>query len=125
MTRERVIVTAALIGLVIITVFLAYVSLTELGAAAIVGYQRTADERKIVVIIQTGLLTDVADREIKEDGATVRVTVHVRPHGNVPAIGIALPVLIQLQDRLGDRQVLDQKGASLKDLGMYQAPGSP
>ena len=123
MTRERLIVGAALVGLVALTVFLGYEGLNQGGVAKIVGYQHFGDERGIVVIVQLGSLQDIAEREIKEDASTVKVTVHIRrPSGAVLGYLIVVPVPVSLHDGLRDRRVLDQDGAPVRDLGVYQVP---
>jgi len=116
-------VGAAVLGLAVLTIALAYESLNQTGIARIVGYQHFGDDRGIVVIVSVGALQDIAEREVKEDGSTVKVTVHVRrPAGTVPAYLIVVPVPISLHEVLRDRRVLDQDGAPVEDLGVYQKP---
>jgi len=120
----RVIIAAVVAGLAILSAFLIYESVNTPRAAEIIGYQRTGDARKIVMIIATGLQTDVLDRKVDEDGRSVRVTVHVRPPaGPVDSIAIVLPVLITLREPLGDRAVLDDRGRPVEDRGAYELPG--
>ena len=122
----RLIVGAAIVGLVVLTLFLAYEGLSQGGVAKIVGYQHFGDEHGIVVIVQVGALQAIAEREIKEDASTVKVTVHTRrPNGAVPAYLIVVPVPVSLHDGLRDRRVLDQDGVPVKDLGVYELPGRP
>jgi len=44
--------------------------------------------------------------------------------GTYPAIAFYLPVVGSLKDALGDRRVLDASGNTVRDLGMYIAPGT-
>ncbi len=126
MTRTRVIGAAAVAGLAVLTVWLFMTSLNATGVASIVGYQHTGDPRKIVVIVALGRLDDIAERQIEEDATTVRVTVRKRSSaGTAPADLIFLPVTVALRDPLGDRTVLDDKGARVRDRGTYELPGQP
>jgi hypothetical protein len=122
-TRTRLIVGAAITGLVILTLVLAYESVNQSGVARIVGYQRYGDDRGIVVIISVGALQDIAERQVEESASSVKVTVHVRrPPGPVPAYLIVVPVPVSLHDGLRDRRVLDQDGVPVQDLGVYEKP---
>src|SRR5260370_22822444 len=126
MTRTRLIVGAALIGLVVLTVALLFEGLGAAGTAQIVGFQRTGDARKIVVVVGVGLLDELAEREVREDARSVTVIVHKRSAGgSAAAILIYLPVTVSLHDALGTRDVLDGGGTSARDLGTYELPGRP
>ena len=125
MTPARVIVGAAVAGLVVLTVALAYVALTQTGVTKIVGFQRFGDDRGLVVIVQFGAGMELAERQVEETAGSVKVTVHVRrSSGTGPAYVIVVPVPVSLHTILGDRRVLDQDGAPVEDLGVYQKPGS-
>jgi hypothetical protein len=123
-TRTRVIVGAAIIGLVVLTVVLAYESLNQTGVARIVGYQHFSDERGLVVIVELGAADELAERQVEEKADSVKVTVHVRrPTGAVvPLYLIVVPVPVSLHQVLGDRRVLAQDGTPVQDLGVYQKP---
>ncbi len=124
MTRERFVVGAAVIGLIVLTVGLFLSSLATVHTANINSFQRTADPTKIVVNIITGLGTDIAERTVREDATTVTVTVAVRQNpGTYPAIAFFLPVVVSLKDPLGDRTVLDAAGQPVRDAGIYSVPG--
>ena|SRR5438132_3373320 len=123
MTPTRVIVGAALVGLAVLTIALYFGGLGSSGTAQIVGYQRTGDPRRIVVIVALGRLDDIAERQVNEDDRTVRVTVRKRStSGTAQADLIAFPVTVTLAKALGERIVLDDKGATLRDFGDYQVP---
>jgi hypothetical protein len=123
MTRTRVIVGATIVGLVFLTIFLAYESLNQTAIARIVGFQHFGDDHGIVVIVAVGAGQDIAERDVEESATTVKVTVHVRrPSGTVPLYLIVLPVPVSLHQILGDRRVLDQEGTAVEDLGVYQKP---
>jgi hypothetical protein len=122
-TRSRLIVGAAIAGLVVLTLILFLESLNIAGTAQIVGYQTTADPRRIVVIVALGRLDDIAERQIQEDATSVRVTVRKRTtSGTAPSDLIVFPVTLTLRDALRDRTVLDEKGAPVPDRGMYLPP---
>ena len=129
MTRSRLIGAAVVIGLVFITAFLYFESVNASGRAQIVGYQHTADIRRIVVIVALGRLDDIAEREVQETSDAVRITVHKRTaSGSSTADLIVFPVTVTLRSPLGSRVVLDEKGAPVRDLGTYETPrpsGSP
>jgi hypothetical protein len=125
MTGQRFAVAAALVGLALLTVVLVLSSLATIHSAQIISFQRTGDARKIVVNIVTGLGTEIAERTVREDAQTVTVTVNMRQTpGTYPAIAFYLPVVVSLKDALGDRRVLDASGNTVRDLGMYIAPGT-
>jgi len=125
-TRERLIVGAALVGLVVLTVALLLEGLGAAGTAQIVGYQRTGDARKIVIVVAIGLADELAEREVREDARSVTVNVHKRSSGGtVPAVLTFLPVTISLHEALGTRDVLDSTGKQVRDLGTYELPGRP
>ena len=123
MTLTRLIVGAVIAGLAVLTIFLFFESLNVPGTAQIVGYQTTADPRRIVVIVALGRLDDIAERQIQEDATTVRVTVRKRTSsGTALADLIVFPVTLTLREALRDRTVLDDKGARVPDRGVYQPP---
>jgi hypothetical protein len=128
-TRSRLIGAAVVIGLAAITAFLYFESVTATGKAQIVGYQHTADIRRIVVIVALARLDDIAEREVQETSDAVRITVHKRTtSGTSTADLIVFPVTVTLRSPLGSRAVLDDKGAPVRDLGTYEMPrpsGSP
>lgn len=125
MTGQRFVVAAALVGLAILTVVLVLSSLATIHTTQISSFQRTGDPRKIVVNIVTGLGTEIAERTVREDAQSVTVTVNMRQSpGTYPAIAFYLPVVVSLKDPLGDRRVLDANGETVRDLGIYIAPGT-
>ena len=125
MTGQRFVVAASLVGMALLTVVLVLSSLSTIHSAQIISFQRTGDDRKIVVNIVTGLGTEIAERTVREDAQTVTVTVNMRQNpGTYPAIAIYLPVVVSLKDVLGDRRVLDANGNVVRDLGIYIAPGT-
>jgi hypothetical protein len=125
MTGQRFVVAAALVGLALLTVVLVLSSLATIHSAQIISFQRTGDPRKIVVNIVTGLGNEIAERTVREDAQTVTVTVNMRQSpGTYPAIAFYLPVVVSLKDALGDRRVLDASGNTVRDLGIYIAPGT-
>jgi regulator of protease activity HflC (stomatin/prohibitin superfamily) len=125
MTGQRFVVAAALVGLAVLTVVLVLSSFATIHSAQLISFQRTGDARKIVVNIVTGLGTEIAERTVREDAQTVTVTVNMRQSpGTYPAIAFYLPVVVSLKDALGDRRVLDASGNTVRDLGMYIAPGT-
>jgi len=122
-TRSRLIGAAVVIGLVLITGFLYFESLNASGRAQIVGYQHTADIRRIVVIVALARLDDIAEREVQETADVVRITVHKRTtSGSSTADLIVFPVTVTLRSPLGSRAVLDEKNAPVRDLGTYELP---
>lgn len=129
MTRSQLIGAAVVIGLAAITAFLYFESVTATGNAQIVGYQHTADVRRVVVVVALGRLDDIAEREVQETTDVVRITVHKRTtSGSATADLIFFPVTVTLRSPLGARAVLDEKGAPVRDLGTYEMPrpsGSP
>ena len=125
MTRI-VVVGASLVGLAFLTIVLAVGVLSQGRAAQIIGYQRTGDARRIVVVVGVGLADEIAERTVDEGDHSVRVTVRVHTNPGVyPAILVYLPVTVSLRSGLGERTVLDQNGAAVRDLGQYQLPGQP
>jgi hypothetical protein len=121
-TRNAVIAGVAGLGLVVLSVTLYFFAVGQEATADIVGFQRTSDDRRIVVFIGTGLLTDVLERQVTEDASSVRVTVRIRAGKVVPAVRISLPVLVSLKDPLGERAVLDQNGVRVVDRGHFDLP---
>jgi hypothetical protein len=124
MARQRFIVAAGVIGLVVLTVVLFLGSLTSTRAVRIDSFQRSADPNKVIVNVTIGLGDELAERSVDEDERTVKVTVRVRePAGPRDLLGIPVPVVVSLKRPLGDRLVLDHDGNQVRDLGMYSAPG--
>jgi len=122
-TRTRLIVGAAIVGLAVLTVWLFIESLSVAQPATIVGYQRTGDPRKIVIVVAIGRLDDIAERQVQEDASTVRVTVRKRSSpGTAPADLIFLPVTVTLRDALRERAVLDDRGQAVRERGTYELP---
>ena len=119
----RIITIAAIVGLIAITVFLAYEGLNAAGTAQIVGYQQTGDDRRIVIVVGLGRLQDIAEREVHEDARSVTVIVHTTSQrGTAPSDLIFFPVTVGLQSPLGTRTVLDRRGNAVKYLGVYGLP---
>jgi hypothetical protein len=124
MTRQRFVVAAGVIGLIVLTVVLFLSSIAAVHTARINSFQRTGDPRKIVVNVIIGLGVDVAERTVRESPQSVSVTVAVRQNSGVyPAVAFIVPVLVSLKDALGDRAVLDQDGQAVRDAGNYSPPG--
>jgi hypothetical protein len=124
MARQRFIVAAGVIGLVVLTVVLFLGSLTSTRAVRIDSFQRSADPNKVIVNVTIGLGDELAERSVDEDERTVKVTVRVRePAGARDLLGIPVPVVVSLKRPLGDRLVLDHDGNQVRDLGLYSAPG--
>jgi len=125
-TRQRFVVAAGVVGLAVLTVVLFLSSVGGVQTASIQNFQRTGDASKIVVTVLIGLGTEIAERDVREDARTVRVTVRVKQSpGTYPAIGILVPVLVSLDNALGDRIVLDGDGRAVLDLGQYEPPRQP
>jgi len=123
-TRERFVVGAAVIGLIVLTLVLFLSSVATVHTARINSFQRTADPSKIVVNVIIGFGVDVAERTVREGPQSVSVTVAVRQNSGVyPAVAFIVPVLVSLKDPLGDRAVLDQDGQPVRDAGDYSPPG--
>ena len=119
----RIITAAAIVGLIAITIFLAYEGINSSGSAQIVGYEQTGDPRRIVIVVALGRLEDIAEREIREDSRSVTVSVHTRSQrGTAPADLTVFPVTVSLQSGLGTRTVLDRTGTAVRYLGMYELP---
>jgi hypothetical protein len=124
MNRERFIVAAGVIGLVVLTAVLLVGSLASLDTARIDSFQRSADRQKIIVNVTIGLGDEIAERSVEEDERTVRVTVRVRqPSGARELLGIPVPIVVSLRTPLDGRAVLDHEGKQVRDLGAYSAPG--
>ena len=124
MTRQRFVVAAGVIGLVVLTVVLFLGSLTSTHVVRIDSFQRSADPNKVIVNVTIGLGDELAERSVDEDERTIRVTVRVRqPAGPRDLVGIPVPVVVSLQRPLEGRIVLDHDGERVRDLGMYSAPG--
>jgi len=123
MTRQRFIVAAGVIGLVVLTVVLFLSTLATVRTATIDSFQQTGDPRKIVVNVTIGLGTEVAERSVRENDKTVTVTVSVRQNpGSYPALALWVPVLVSLKEPLGDRSVLDSAGRAVRDVGGVYMP---
>ena len=124
MTRQRFVVAAGVIGLVVLTVVLFLGSLTSTRVVRIDSFQRSADPNKVIVNVTIGLGDELAERSVDDDERTIRVTVRVRqPAGPRDLVGIPVPVVVSLQRPLEGRIVLDHDGERVRDLGMYSAPG--
>lgn len=124
MTRQRFVVAAGVIGLVVLTVVLFLGSLTSTRVVRIDSFQRSADPNKVIVNVTIGLGDELAERSVDEDERTIRVTVRVRqPAGPRDLVGIPVPVVVSLRRPLEGRIVLDHDGERVRDLGMYSAPG--
>jgi hypothetical protein len=124
MTRSRLVVAGTVAGLIALSAF-AYVSLSDVQSAEVLGFQRTGDTHKIVLVIGAGILDEIAERNVQEDTGSVTVRVQLRRsrgRGGVPAILVPLPVTVSLKDQLGTRTVRDGQGKAVKDLGDYQPP---
>ena len=125
MTRERFVVGAAVIGLVVLTVALFLTSLASVDTVRIDSFQRSADRQKIIVNVTIGLGDEIAERSVKEDARSVTVIVRTRRMlGPKVSLGIPIPVVVSLKQPLEDRAVLDYDGRPVRDLGTYFAPGS-
>ena len=125
MRGQRFVVAATLVGLAVLTVVLVLSSFATIHSAQLISFRGGGDARKIVVNIVTGLGTEIAERTVHENAQTDTVTVNMRQSpGTYPAIAFYLPVVVSLKDALGDRRVLDASGNTVRDLGMYIAPGT-
>ena len=123
MARQRFIVAAGVIGLIVLTVVLFFSTLAAVRTAAIDSFQRTGDPRKIVVNVTIGLGTELAERSVREDANAVAVTVNIRQSpGTYPALALWVPVLVSLKEPLGDRAVLDPAGRSVREVGGVYMP---
>src|SRR5687768_16597181 len=123
MTRQRFIVAAGVIGLVVLTVVLVLGTLTSTRAVRIDSFQRSADPNKVIVTVTIGLGDELAERSVDENERTVKVTVRVKePAGPRDLLGIPVPVVVSMKRPLGDRVVLDHDGNQVRDLGMYYVP---
>ena len=125
MTRQRFIVAASVVGLVVLTVVLFLGSLSNTRNVRIDSFQRSADPRKVIVNVTIGFGDELAERSVDEDERTVKVTVRVRqPAGPRDLLGIPVPVVVSLKRPLEGRTVLDHDGAHVRDLGLYVGPVS-
>ena len=125
MTRERFVVGAAVIGLIVLTVALFLTSFGSVDTVRIDSFQRSADRQKIIVNVTVGICDEIAERSVKEDARSVTVTVRTRRMlGPKVSLGIPIPVVVSLKQPLEDRAVLDYDGRAVRDLGIYFAPGS-
>ena len=127
MTRNAIIVGASLVGLVVLSILIGASILNSGRITPVDGFQRTADQMKIVVFVTIGLLDDFADRSVIEDATSVKVIVRVRSRpGIADAIGVVVPVTLSLREPLGSRSVVDGSGVAVRDLGTFRMPtGSP
>jgi hypothetical protein len=124
MNRERLIVAAGVIGLIVLTAVLLIGSLASLDTARVDSFQHSADRHKIIVNVTIGLGDEIAERSVNEDERAVKVTVRVRrAPGPKPALGVPVPVIVSLRQPLDDRAVLDYDGRQVRDLGIYFGPG--
>jgi hypothetical protein len=122
-TRRRLIAGAVVVGLAVLTIWIYVESLNATGTAEIVGYQRTGDPAKIVIIVAVGRLDDIAERRVEESGSSVRVTVRKRSNpGTAPSSLAFVPITVGLRESLGDRAVLNETGAPVPDRGTYELP---
>jgi hypothetical protein len=125
MTRERFVVAAGVVGLIVLTVVLFLGSLANTRTVRIDSFQRSADPRKIIVNVTIGVGDELAERSVDEDERTVKVTVRVRqPTGPRELLGIPVPVVVSIKRPLEGRTVLDQDGIQVRDLGLYVGPVS-
>jgi hypothetical protein len=123
MTRQRFVVAAGVVGLVVLTVVLFLGSLANTRAVRIDSFQRSADPNKVIVNVTIGLGDELAERSVDEDERTVRITVRVRqPAGPRELLGIRVPVVVSLKRPLEGRTVLDHDGTQVRDLGLYVGP---
>jgi hypothetical protein len=123
MTRERFVVAAGVVGLVVLTVVLLLGSLANTRTVGIDSFQRSADPHKIIVNVTLGLGDELAERSVNEDERAVRITVRVKqPAGPRDLLGIPVPVVVSLKQPLDGRTVLDHDGNQVRDLGLYPGP---
>ena len=124
MTRERFVVGAAVVGLIVLTVALFLTSFGSVDTVRIDSFQRSADRQKIIVNVTVGVGDEIAERSVKEDARSVIVTVRTRRMlGPKVSLGIPIPVVVSLKQPLEGRAVLDYDGRPVRDLGIYFAPG--
>jgi hypothetical protein len=125
MTRERFVVAAGVVGLIVLTVVLFLGSLANTRTVRIDSFQRSADPNKVIVNVTIGLGDELAERSVDEDERSVRVTVRVKqPAGPRELLGIPVPVVVSLKRPLEGRTVLDYEGKAVRDLGLYVGPVS-
>jgi hypothetical protein len=123
MTRQRFVVAAGVVGLVVLTVALFLGTLANVRTVRIDSFQHSADPQKIIVNVTIGLGDELAERSVDEDERTVRVTVRVKqPAGPRLLLGIPVPVVVSLKRPLEGRSVLDHDGEAVRDLGLYVGP---
>jgi hypothetical protein len=83
-------------------------------------YQRTDDPKQLIVTATVGHDDEIVDYVVREDPASVRITVRARnPHttGWNDLVGYPRPVVVTLRDPLGDRTVFDGRtGSRIQDL---------
>lgn len=124
MTRQRFIVAAGVIGLVVLTVVLFLGSLANVRTVRIESFQHLADPQKLIVNVVIGLDDEIVERSVDEEARTVKITVRVRhPTGPRLLLGIAVPILVSLREPLAERAVLDHDRSPVRDLGQYFGPG--
>lgn len=92
--------------------------------APIESFQRTSDQRQILVVALIGNGDEVIGSSVRETSETVTVIVNVKSPccGPRTAEGYLVPVTVHLRDPLGTRIVLDPQGRKARDLGEYRAP---
>src|SRR5687768_1919652 len=106
MTRQRFVVAAGVVGLVVLTVALFLGTLANVRTVRIDSFQHSADPQKIIVNVTIGLGDELAERSVDEDERTVRVTVRVKqPAGPRLLLGIPVPVVVSLKRPLEGRSV--------------------
>ncbi len=121
--RTRVISAAALLVVLLFTAAV-FLDQRQPTVAHILGYQHYPDERGVIAIVAVGVLTDIVDGSVVEDATSVRISVRVRqPTGTVPLSLTYLPFPVSIHSGVRGRQVLDQDGTALQDLGAYRLPG--
>ncbi len=88
-------------------------------------YQRTDDPKQIIVTATVGHDDEIVDYAVREDAASVRLTVRARnPHtsGWNDLVGYSRIVMVTLHDPLGDRTVFDGRtGYRMQDLAVSTA----
>src|SRR5688572_32941215 len=108
MARQRFIVAAGVIGLVVLTVLLFLGTLTSTRAVRIDSFQRSADPNKVIVNVTTGLGDELAERWVDEDERRIKVTVRVKqPTGPREPLGIPVPAMVSVKGPPAHRDVLD------------------
>ncbi len=92
-----------------------------IDSAPIEAFQRTGDQRQIIVIVTVGIGDEVVGHDAREEAGAVHMTVRVRREpGLKPSLGVILPVPVLLREPLADRAVLDDQGAQVREHDVYQ-----